>query len=283
MKLFTFSGIASSFTETNDGRTMVQFGLDAASAFPPADRPPYTGIPDVEHFRSYINFATLCGELEDAVRFVGSTVLNDEAERLSPGYANTFADGGEADPTEPMLVLAHSQGANNLIFSLKYLQQKRPTFFAKREVRCALFDPKVGRNHVEEVFVLDPEGKISFLFVQSERNLLGNQALFAAKFIDEFPHGNHIWVRGLGHSGIHEWSSYEKPQDWLDLEGYQQFKRDCAKERIRLEQDFGKPFLNTEYMLKWQKYQAKYKMKQSELSKALLGFLNGNLPKSFQS
>ena len=90
-------------------------------------------------------------------------------------------------------------------------------------------------------------------------------------------------MRGLNHSSIHEWSSYCTPQDWLDLEEYEQFKRDCAKERLRLQQEFGKPFLNTEYMLKWQKYKDTYEMNENLLSKALLGFLKGKLPKSFQS
>ena len=66
MKLFTFSGIANSFTETNDGRTMIQFGLDVAAALSPNDPPAYTGTQDIDHFRSYINFSRLCGEFEDA-------------------------------------------------------------------------------------------------------------------------------------------------------------------------------------------------------------------------
>ena len=232
---------------------MIQFGLDVAAALSPNDLPAYTGTQDIDHFRSYINFATLSGEFEDAVRLAGSAVLNDEAEELSPGYANTISDGMKTDPAETVLVLAHSQGTNNLTYSLKYLLKNQPEFFATREVRCALFDPKVGRNHIEEIFVLDAQQRISFVFFQSEGDILGNQALFAAKLIDELTHGDHIWVRGLNHSSIHEWSSYCTPQDWLDLEEYEQFKRDCAKERLRLQQEFGKPFLNTEYMLKWQK------------------------------
>jgi hypothetical protein len=262
---------------------MIQFGTDVAGALPEANRPSYSGVPGVDHFRSYVNLGTLSGELEDAVRFAGSTVLNEEAERLSPGYANEIADGSQAEPMEPVLVLAHSQGTNNLVHSLRYLLQSRPEFFSERKVRCALFDPKVGRNHVEEIFVLDSKGQISFLFFQSENDVLGNQALFAAKFIDEFPHGDHIWVRKLNHTSIHEWTSYQTARGWLDLAGYQQFKRDCSKERIRLEQDFGKPFLNTTYMLKWQKYKDKYPTKTGQLSRALFGFLAGKLPRTFES
>jgi hypothetical protein len=72
-------------------------------------------------------------------------------------------------------------------------------------------------------------------------------------------------------------------QSWMTLGEYLEFRRDCSKELIRLQQEFGKPGLNTVYLGKFQNYIRDYEMNDDKLSEALLGFLNGNLPKKYQS
>jgi hypothetical protein len=272
-----------SLTGVNDGQEIKQFASDIISNWDDGTAPSYDSQDGVGHFRSYINALSLLSDIEDAVQLNGSDALNNEARQFAPQYSEAMYAAMTADPTEDVLVLAHSQGTNNLVFSLRMLFDTHPDFFAERNVRCAMFDPKVGANHVQEIVVMDPDQKIQFLFFQSQNDILGNQAFFVQKFIDQFQHGNHIWVRGQDHQSIHEWKTYSTVQSWLNLEEYIQFRRDCSKELIFLQQDFGKPGLNTVYLGKFQKYVRDYEMNEDQLSAALLGFLEGALPKKFQS
>lgn len=91
----------------------------------------------------------MLGVIQDLVRLSGSTVLNEEANRLSPQYAAAMCNAVANDPTEDVLVLAHSQGTNNLSWTLLDLAKNNPDFFENRSVRCTLFDPKVGQNYME--------------------------------------------------------------------------------------------------------------------------------------
>ncbi|EEF63429.1 alpha/beta hydrolase [Pedosphaera parvula] len=281
MKLFTFSGISSSITNVNNGDGIKQFAQDIISAFP-GTPPSYNPTDGTGHFRSYVNLLKLLGEVEDAVQLDGSEVLNEEAETLAKDYAMAINNAMSADPKEEVLILAHSQGNNNMVFALKYLFQNAPQFFESRAVRCAMFDPKVGANHVEELITQDKEMHLEFLFFQSENDILGDQSMFIPKFIDEFPHGNHIWVRGTDHTSIREWKTFSTEQSWMILEEFQEFEREVNKERIDLQREFG-AHLNTVYLGKLQAFKRDYEMNDDKLAPALLGFLQGKLPKKFLS
>lgn len=285
MKLFTFSGVSASLSGINTGLGLIELAGDIVNAIP-KDKPVYTGTKDKDHFPSFINYGTMLGELLDAVQLSGSTVLNEEATRLAPQYAQAMSGAVEDDPTEDVLILAHSQGTNNLTFSPINLSQTNPAFFEKRSVRCALFDPKVGRNHMEQIFATFSENELAFLFFQSENDALGDQGMFIPKFITEFPHGNHIWVKGLDHGSIREWASLNKPQWWLDLFGFLDFERAYGQEVISLKQETRGGQLGTMQLLKldkWINQYAKDEMNQDKLSDALLAFLAGNLPAKFKS
>jgi hypothetical protein len=281
MRLFSFSGISSSITTVNNGKEVKQFAQDVLSAFSDPV-PSYDPTDNVGHFRSYVNLLKLLAEVEDAVRLDGSTVLNNEAENFAQQYATAMDDAMSPFPGEEVLIIAHSQGNNNMAFTLKYLFQNRPQFFADRKVRCAMFDPKVGANHIEELIALDKDMNLEFLFFQSENDVLGDQSMFIPKFIDKFPHGNHIWVRGTDHGSIRDWKTLSTVQSWLDLGEYQEFEREVAKERINLAREFG-AHLNTVYLGRLQAFKANYEMNEDKLAPALLGFLQGKLPKKFCS
>jgi hypothetical protein len=272
MRLFTFSGISGSFVGTNDGQQFVQFAQDII-AQSSGQSITYNGKRGEDHFTSDVNYSALLSTLEGAVTLNGSPILNREAWDRAPIYAAALLEALPTDPTEPLILLGHSQGTNLLTFTLKYIHDMTPGILQTRPIRIALFDPKVGPNYVEQLFVYYSAADVRFLFVQSDHDLLGNQSIFATKFIDQFPHGNHWWIRGLDHSSIREWSSYAVEQSFLTLESYLQFRRDCRKELIRLQQEFGKPGLNTTYMLKFQDFQKKYPMKKAKLGTPLLSFL----------
>ena len=286
MKLFTFSGISASLSGINAGLGLIEFAQAVIKGMPGNDRPVYTGTKDADHFPSYVNYGTMLGVVLDAVQLSGSTVLNEEASRLAPQYAAAMSDAVQGTPAEDVLILAHSQGTNNLTFSLIELSRTNPEFFAERSVRCALFDPKVGRNYMEQIFAIFPEEELSFLFFQSQDDLLGDQGMFIPKFITEFPHGNHIWVKGLNHGSIREWASFTKPQSWLDLFGFLEYERAYGQEVISLKQETRGGQLGTMQLLKldkWINQYAKDEMNQDKLSEALLGFLEGQLPARFKS
>ena len=281
MRLFTFSGIRFSVTGVNDGQELKEFAQDVIAAFP-GGVPDYFGADRVDHFRSYINLLTLLGQADSAVRMDGSEVLNHEAEQFAEPYGIALNTAMAGDPSETAVILAHSQGCNNLVFALKFLFRRFPEFFAERKIRCALFDPKVGASQVEELIVLDRDQSLEFLFFQSENDILGDQSMFVPKFIDEFPHGNHIWVRDANHSSIHEWTTYCSPQSWLSLLDYQKYDRDVDKERIDLRREFGTHTSNV-FLSRLQAFKDAYPMNRDALAEALLEFLQGNLAQKFLS
>lgn len=286
MKLFTFSGISASLAGTNSGSGMIELANDVCAALPAAQRPVYAGLKDKDHFPSYINYGSMLGEVLGAVQLDGSAVLNAEAAEYAPRYADALSEAVAADPAEEVIVLAHSQGTNNLTFALTHLASTKPQFFERRVVRCALLDPKVGRNFMEQLIVLLPPEKLSLLFFQSELDVLGDQGLLAPKFLVEFPHGNHIWVKGLDHGSIREWASLKKAQYWLDLFGYLAYQRDYRKKVIALKQETRGGQLGTVQLLaldRWKAQYAREDMNRDKLSEALLGFLTGKLPEKYVS
>lgn len=285
MKLFTFSGISGSLFGLNAGSGMIRLGRKVAEALAPAVVR-YTGTDDADHFRSYINYGVMLGQLDDVVRLTGSTVLNEEAHRLAPRYAAAMVNAAAADPEEEILMLAHSQGTNNLTWTLMHLARNDPAFFTARTVRCVLFDPKVGRNHMEQIFGRFPPEELSFLFFQSENDVLGDQGMLIPKFLTEFPHGNHIWVRGLDHSSIYEWDLLGKPQYWLDLFGFAKYSRAWRQQVLALKQETKGGQLGTMQLAKLERWKTQYartRMNSDRLVEALLGFLRGKLPAKFRS
>lgn len=106
------------------------------------------------------------------------------------------------------------------------------------------------------------------------------------KFIKEFPHGNHIWVKGLNHGSIREWAVLNKPQRWLDLFRFQKFERAWKQEVMSLKQEMRGGQLGTMQLLrldKWVNQYAKDEMHKDKLTEALIGFLGGKLPEKFKS
>ncbi|HEX4342052.1 MAG TPA: hypothetical protein VH255_01595 [Verrucomicrobiae bacterium] len=287
MKLFTFSGISGTLSGTNDGSDIIDLAEKVIAALPTPSAVRYEGVDDVDHFRSYIDYETMLSNIGDAVQLSGVTVLNEEANRLSPNYAVAMSNAVSTDPTEDVLILAHSQGTNNLTWTLLNLAKNEPDFFTQRNVRCALFDPKVGSNYMEQVFALFPDqSALSFLFFQSENDILGDQSMLIPKFIDEFPHGNHIWVKGLDHTSIHEWAMLNKNEYWLDLFGYQDYERAWRQEVIALKQQTRSSQMGTAQVTQlhnWSDQYAKDEMNYDKISPALLGFLMGNLPAKYKS
>jgi hypothetical protein len=287
MKLFTFSGISGTLSGTNDGAGMIEFANEVVGAMPAGEKPDYDGIDDKDHFHSNVNFSTMLGTLESAVSLSGVDGLNEEASQLSPHFAEVMSDAVAADPSEDVLVLAHSQGTNNLTWTLLNLVRNNPDFFAQRSVRCALFDPKVGTMYMNELFgrFADP-AQLGFLFFQSENDILGDQGMFIPKFITEFPHGNHIWVKGLNHTSIREWAMLNKPQRWLDLFGFLEYERAWNQKVIALKQETRAGQLGTMQITRlhnWVDQYAKDEMNLDKLTDALIGFLRGNLPTKFKS
>src|SRR5687768_9840695 len=118
MKLFTFSGISSSLAGVNAGLGVIELANHVVRAMAPDHAVAYAGVDDVDHFRSYVNFAAMVSQLDDLVRLSGSTALNNEAREFSPQYARAMADAMIANPDNQVIVLAHSQGTNNLVWTL---------------------------------------------------------------------------------------------------------------------------------------------------------------------
>ena len=287
MKLFTFSGISGTLWGTNDGSGLIEFANKVVGAMPAGEKPDYDGIDGKDHFHSNVNFSTMLGTLESAVSLSGVDGLNEEASQLSPHFAEVMSDAVAADLTEDVLVLAHSQGTNNLTWTLLNLVRNNPDFFAQRSVRCAMFDPKLGTVYMNELFgkFADP-AQLGFLFFQSENDILGDQGMFIPKFITEFPHGNHIWVKGLNHTSIHEWAMLNKPQRWLDLFGFLEYERAWERKVIALKQETRAGQLGTMQITRlhnWVDQYAKDEMNLDKLTDALIGFLRGNLPAKFKS
>jgi hypothetical protein len=282
MRLFTFSGIAPSLIDTNDGSDFVKFGKAVCRAMPAGQRPAYNSNPGIGHFQSYVNWSGLLADIDFWFAGDGSDTLNEESEQYASVNGDAVRNAMKGNPEESIAMLAHSQGTNNLMFSLHYLLDQDPHFFQIRKVRCAIFDPKVGKNQVLKVFTMDVHQSIQFVFFQSQNDVLGNQSVGGNDFIKEFPHGDHIWVKGLNHGSIREWSSYTRRADWMNLNEYRQFSRDHGKKIIQLKREL-KGALNTKSILKLQRWVKRYLMNTDRLCEAVLGFLSGNLPQRFRS
>jgi hypothetical protein len=272
MKVFTFSGISASLLEHNDGAGLRRFAFDLMEASKTSYN--YVGMENVDHFRSDINFASILATLDGATTLDGSTALNEEGRKFADRYAKCVSYALAADSKkEDILFFGHSQGCNNFAFTMLRLIEGYPQLLEGRKIRVALFDPKVGAATFRSLFIREEMALTQFLFVQSDGDALGNQAIFASKFIDQFQRGDHWWVRGLDHTSVREWKSYTAKQSFLTREAYFKFKDDCDRKLMKIQQDSGKAGVNTDGMGEFQKYKNKYKMPEAVLCEPLTQFL----------
>jgi hypothetical protein len=284
MRIFTFSGIRGEFSGTNRGGEIIQLARDLAANLPSTAGAAYDGAEGADHFVSEINLGRLLGELGPATLLDGSPVLNEEARRVAPVAAAQLLQLAPADAAEPVVIIAHSQGTNNATFTLQRLLAREPGFFAARAVRCLFFDPKVGPDHVRDVFAQSAGLDLPFLFLQSERDLLSNQGVIGTRFIDQFHLGNHLYVAGLGHNDIEDWEVLEDPRlRWLTRPEYHGYIREVEKERLRLRQERGKPGWTTADELRVEKFKKAYAMNKGGLTPALLQFAQGRLAAKYES
>jgi hypothetical protein len=284
MRLFTFSGIQGAFSDINRGEALIQLARDLRQSLSSVATVTYDGLENHDHFISHINWSTLLSQLGPATLLDGSPVLNEEGLRVAPVAGAAILSRLATDPTEPVLVICHSQGTNNATFTIRHLLNQSPAFFAQRAVRCLFLDPKVGPSHVQALFEMSANIDLPFLFLQSERDLLSNQGVFGTRFIDQFPHGDHLFVAGLGHGDIDDWDMlHQAKRRWLTLLEHQKYIRDVRKERIRIAQERGKPGWTTNDELRLDKYKKTYKMNAGALTAALIEFAQGKLSNRFKS
>ena len=284
MRVFTFSGINGAFSNINHGAELILLAKELREALLTDEAVSYDGVEGQDHFISRINWGTLLSQLGPATLLDGSPVLNDEAAQVAPVAAAAIRDRTSADPAESVLILGHSQGTNNATFTLRHLLDRAPEFFAERPVRCLYFDPKVGPNHMHELFVMGANLDFPFLFFQSERDLLSNQGVIGTRFIDQFPHGDQLYVAGIGHGDIIDYGMLgQAKRRWLTLLEYQTYIRALGKERIRVAQERGKPGWTTADELRLDKFKRDYAMNAGALTPALVEFARGELSNRYRS
>ena len=168
---------------------------------------------------------------------------------------------------------------------MRHLLSHHAAFFTSRPVRCLFLDPKVGPNHVTDVFAMSAGLDLPFLFLQSELDLLSNQGVLGSRFIDQFLLGNHLYVAGLGHNDIEDWDMLEQAKlRWLTRPEYQdEYLRALEKERLRLRQERGKPGWTTMDEMKIEKFKKAYAMNTGPLTPAVLQFAQGRLAQRYES
>jgi len=268
-RLFTFSGIRAGFGDVNDGQYLVQFGNYIRKQDCWAAPLQYQAEDGVDHFRSYVNFNKLFSDLDNAVRLDGSEVLNNEARDVAPHYGKAMFDNSVAG--EDLLILAHSQGTNNVTHSLLWLEKNAPDFFEGRKIHLLMFDPKVGVDYVSALMASEVMQQLRLLFLQSEKNLLGNQNLSPRKFIDEFESGDHLFVRDVDHSTIVDARYVSRNQEILTLPGYRKWNRDVKKESLKLQRRYGRPLRGSGFM-KLRTYVKRYPYDEAVLKEPILEF-----------
>ena len=285
MRIITFSGIRGGFDGTNRGEEIVQFARDFLAALPGTTAPVYDGIEGHDHFISEINWSKLLGEVGLATFLDGSPLLNEEARKVAPVAADAILQRTAASPGDPVVIIAHSQGTNSATFTVRHLISHHAGFFANRPVRCLFLDPKVGPNHVSDVFAMSAELDLPFLFFQSEQDLLSNRGVLGTRFIDQFRLGNHLYVASLGHNDIDDWAMLDQAKlRWLTRPEYQEgYLRALEKERLRLRQERGKPGWTTMDELKVDRFKKAYAMNTGPLTSAVVQFAQGRLAKRYES
>ncbi|MDZ4816446.1 MAG: hypothetical protein SGI71_09300 [Verrucomicrobiota bacterium] len=283
MRLFTFSGISATLAGLNKGTALIHFANKVLERWPSNHRPIYDPDISAVHFKSYVNFSKIISDLDGLVTFDGSDVLNREAEKVSGGYAQDIADIIAEEDEQMILVLAHSQGCNNFVHTFSKLYEEYPGLMEGRVVRAALFDPKVGSMQVQNMIAHDKEQLMELFFFQSECDLLDNQSILRQKFIDVFPHGNHLWIKDLNHSTICQWDRFALKKKMAVLDEYLLFKRSYRKRMIELQRERTKSGLGPKEIAALASFVNRYPFMNDKPQEALLGFLAGKLPVRFKS
>lgn len=281
MKLFTFSGIRGGLFGTNSGAGLVDFANEIISELPKSRQPEYTGTTGVDHFPSAVSLGTIIANHEAILSLNGAPELDSEARLNADLHASKILEALEGDPDPEVLVVAHSQGTNNAAWALREMLDKG-LLPSKRVFRIAMFDAKVSPTVVDELF--RRAENFRFFFFQSENDVLGNQNLQRKKFSDAFPHGDHLWVKGLNHGSIVTEKAMRKKQQMLRLKAYLQFQRDYEKKRISINVSPHDPSPVGTKMSRLRTFVKKYPPSLTDVPMlAITGFLEGKLPKKFQS
>jgi hypothetical protein len=281
MRLFTFSGIRGGLFGTNPGTGLVSFAQTVISKLPRGDAPGYNGTTGVDHFPSSVSIGTILANHEAVLSMNGAPELDAEAETKAPFHAAQIAQALSTDSDTETLILAHSQGANNAAHTLREMLDQ-DLIGKKRILYIAMFDSKVSPLVVDELFRRN--AKFKFLFFQSENDVLGNQNLQRRKFSDAFPHGDHLWVKGLNHGTIVSAPHLTRPQEMLTLLDYLKFQRDYDKERININVSPHDPAPTATKQMRLKKFVKNYKPSvTAPPMDALVGFLRGQLAGRFES
>ena len=295
MRLFSFSGVAFGFVDNPGTAHMALCSKmrDALAGTTFNERTAtYNGLMDAaaDHFPSHISLDDYFDELTDAIRLEAKRRLDTESREFAPLIARQVAQLTKTNPNEEVLFVAHSQGCNNAAFTLRYLYDFNREFYSNRSVRCLMLDPKVGANTVDALFSVIPKQRLSFLFYQSENDILSVQNLLRSKFINLFELGDHVWVKGLDHSSIHNWDDLNSEHEYLLRSEYLDYQREWKKFVKRLQQETRGGQLGTMQLRQLDKWREKYPMrtakgakktgtpKYGQLLEGILDFLQGKAP-----
>ena len=253
----------------------------SGTSLPPANAPGYNGTTGVDHFPSSVSIGTILANHDAVLSMNGSPELDAEAETKAPFHAAQISQALSTDSHNETLILAHSQGTNNAAHTLREMLDQ-DLVSNKRVFYVAMFDPKVSPLVVDELFRRNTRFK--FLFFQSENDVLGNQNLQRRKFSDAFPHGDHLWVKGLNHGTITSAPHMSKSQEMLTLLAYLKFQRDYDKERININVSPHDPAPTATKQIRLKKFIKNYKPSVTAAPMdALIGFLRGQLANRFKS
>ena len=252
----------------------------------------YNGMMDAnaDHFPSHISLDDYFDEFTDAIRLEAKRRLDTESREFAPIIARQVAQLTKINLGEEVLFVAHSQGCNNAAFTLRHLYDVNREFYSNRSVRCLMLDPKVGAQTVDSLFSVLPKERLSFLFYQSENDILSVQNLLRSKFINLFELGDHVWVKGLDHGSIHNWDDLNGEQEYLLRSEYLEYQREWKKFVKRLQQETRGGQLGTMQLKQLDKWRDKYPMRTAkgakktgtpkfgQLLEGILDFLQGKAP-----
>lgn len=288
MKLFTFSGINGRFFGENEGKGIVDFAHKLSKSAASQSSPltiDYVGESGVDHFVSNVNLGGIFSDPTSLFTLSASNELDIEASLFAPIYGRKILESLTGD-TDPVLVLAHSQGTNIFAFTWRWLLEHHSATLTNRRTRIILFDPKVGVTHIQDLLGLDRDREfLDFLFFQSENDPLGNQTLgIGGKFIDHYEIGDHLWVRELDHGSIVDWKSLQKNLTVLTLPEYVPFRHAWRKAAIHTHRG-GRRTKNpaAQRAKAIRKVLSGLDLPKRKPSEAVLAFLSGHLPAKFTS
>ena len=171
MKLFTFSGINGRFFGENEGKGIVDFAHKLSKSAASQSSPltiDYVGESGVDHFVSNVNLGGIFSDPTSLFTLSASNELDIEASLFAPIYGRKILESLTGD-TDPVLVLAHSQGTNIFAFTWRWLLEHHSATLTNRRTRIILFDPKVGVTHIQDLLGLDRDREfLDFLFSKAK-------------------------------------------------------------------------------------------------------------------